>query len=71
MKTKQEDNSLYVTTQKTGKGVKAAGFVSLVLFIVGMVWLDDPTTHGMGSTLIWIAVLTFIISRIVKWWRYS
>lgn len=65
-----------VTTQATGRSVKAHQLVSGLLFIIGAVIAivgaqANTDAAGIGGLIAFVGLVWFIGARFTAWWRYG
>lgn len=64
-----------VTTQATGRQIKAHQLIGAVVTIVGIVMAiagnSESGVAGFGGLLILVGLIWFIAARFMGWWRYG
>ena len=65
-----------ITIQQTGKDAKLILLASKLMFWVGLpgyfyLVSNNPDVAGFAALAFMLSIPTYIVGRVIKWWKYS
>ena len=76
MKTEETRDTMYVTTQLTGKRLKLHSALSYLAIVIGIILIlngsaEESEAMGWGATLAMFGVVWQAITRVRIWWNHK